>query len=104
MAGGAAANPSALSVIEDDGEVIGRLRIVRTPEFIELAGIQLLPAAQGRGIGTAQVRAVQAEARKRGVPARLSVERDNARARKLYERFEFTFEQSDDREDHFRWD
>src|SRR5215469_481839 len=38
---------SATSVIELDGEAVGRLRVVRDGRRIELAGIQLLPSAQG---------------------------------------------------------
>ena len=57
---------------------------------MELAGVQLLPANLGLGIGTQVVRDVLAEARDRGVPARISVEQDNPRARALYERLGFT--------------
>ena len=48
-----------------------------------------MPAYQGRGIGTQVVRDVLAEARDRGVPARISVEVDNPLARALYERLGF---------------
>jgi GNAT superfamily N-acetyltransferase len=43
---------SATSVIELAGEAVGRLRIVRDGQRIELSGIQLRPRVQGRGIGT----------------------------------------------------
>jgi RimJ/RimL family protein N-acetyltransferase len=82
----------ALSVIEVDRQPVGRLRIVRHPPTngmcgsIELAGIQLRPAVQGQGIGSAVVRTLQREARDRCVPLRIGVEKDNPRARALYER------------------
>src|SRR6266487_6072752 len=41
---------SDLSVIELDGRPVGRLRVSRTPESVQLYGIQLLPEVQNRGI------------------------------------------------------
>ncbi len=43
---------SVTSVVAAYGVDVGRLRVVRTPELVELAGLQLLPEHQGRGIGT----------------------------------------------------
>ena len=77
---------SETSVIEIEGERAGRLRIVRAPDHHELAGIQLLPAHQGHGIGTHLVEQFLVEARGAGLPARIPVEKDNPRARSLYER------------------
>jgi ribosomal protein S18 acetylase RimI-like enzyme len=76
-------------VIEIDGERAGRLRLVRAPGFRELAGIQLLPAHQGHGLGTHLIEQFLVDARDRGLPARLRVQRDNARARRLYDRLGF---------------
>src|SRR5687768_12844219 len=64
---------SQTSVIEIDGERAGRLRVVRAPDHVELAGIQLLPAHQGHGIGTHLVEQIVTDARKAGLPVRLSV-------------------------------
>jgi ribosomal protein S18 acetylase RimI-like enzyme len=80
---------SETSVIEIDGERAGRLRVVRAPDHVELAGIQLLPAHQGHGIGTHLVEQILTDARKAGLPVRLSVEKDNPRARALYQRLGF---------------
>jgi ribosomal protein S18 acetylase RimI-like enzyme len=80
---------SETSVIEIEGERAGRLRVVRAPDHHELAGIQLLPAHQGHGIGTHLIEQFLVEARDAGVPARTSVEKDNPRARSLYERLGF---------------
>jgi ribosomal protein S18 acetylase RimI-like enzyme len=75
-----------LSVIEQDGQPIGRLRVLRTGASITLAGIQLLPTYQNQRIGTTLVTQLQHEAEQRGVPLLISVEKDNPNARRLYER------------------
>jgi RimJ/RimL family protein N-acetyltransferase len=77
---------SVTSVVAAYGVDVGRLRVVRTPALVELAGLQLLPAHQGRGIGTRIVRDLMAEAAGSGRTFGLSVEQDNPRARALYER------------------
>src|SRR2546422_885653 len=53
---------STTSVIELAGEAVGRLRMVRNGQRIELAGIQLRPRVQGRGIGTAIIDELKSEA------------------------------------------
>jgi len=93
-----------LSVIELDGRRVGRLRISRTPESVELNGIQLHPDAQNRGIGTAIITELQSEAAARGVPLELHVERDNLDARRLYNRLGFTKTGEDGAEDVMQWD
>lgn len=75
-----------LSVIEVDGAAAGRLRVVRGEERITLAGIQLLPAYQNRGIGTALIEQLKREAQEKQIPLCISVEKDNPHARRLYER------------------
>ena len=85
---------STTYVLRRDDERVGRLRLVRTEEETELAGIQLRPDAQGRGLGTALVRSLQEEGR----PVTLGVERDNPRARALYERLGFALVGQDDRD------
>jgi RimJ/RimL family protein N-acetyltransferase len=77
---------SVTSVVTAYGVDVGRLRVVRTPDLVELAGLQLLPAHQGRGIGTRIIRDLMAEAASAGRAFGLSVEKDNPRARALYER------------------
>ena len=68
---------------------MGRLRVLRTGQTIELAGIQLLPEVQGRGIGTAIIEALKAEAAETGATVELGVEKDNPNARRLYHRLGF---------------
>jgi ribosomal protein S18 acetylase RimI-like enzyme len=77
------------SVIEVDDRSVGRLRINRAANYIELCGIQLLPASQSQGIGTAIIEDLKAQAAAAGIPLDLGVEKDNAGARKLYDRLGF---------------
>ena len=77
---------STTSVVTAYGVDVGRLRVVRTEALVELAGLQLLPAHQGKGIGTRIIRDLMAEAASSGRTFGLSVEKDNPRAQALYER------------------
>ena len=65
------------------------MRTVRTADSIELCGIQLLPEVQRRGIGTAIVADLMAQAAAASLPLELSVEKDNPDAGKLYHRLGF---------------
>jgi ribosomal protein S18 acetylase RimI-like enzyme len=94
---------SETSVIEIEGERAGRLRVVRAPGHLELAGIQLLPAHQGHGIGTHLVEQLLVEARNADVPVRISVEKDNPRAQALYERLGFAAVGETDEEAQLEW-
>jgi GNAT superfamily N-acetyltransferase len=96
-------SPSTTSVIEVDGEPVGRLRVSRTAEGIELCGIQLLPRVQNRGIGTAIITALQAEAADLGVPLELGVEKDNLNAHRLYNLLGFTKYAESPEEHKLRW-
>jgi GNAT superfamily N-acetyltransferase len=95
---------STTSVVEVDNEQAGRLRVARTSDHIELCGIQLRPAIQRHGIGTAIIEGLKAQAGAVGIPVTLSVERDNPDARKLYERLGFVQIGEDEQEYKLRWD
>jgi ribosomal protein S18 acetylase RimI-like enzyme len=94
---------NVLSVVMAGGEVVGRLRVVRDQAGVELAGIQLLPAFQGRGIGTSIIRDLQVSAAREGVPLRLGVEKGNLGARRLYERLGFRLTGETDAEYLLTW-
>jgi len=94
---------STTSVIESGGGRVGRLRVTRGKDRIELSGIQLLPRVQGRGIGTAIIEHLQAEAAAAGVPLDIGVEKGNLRARRLYERLGCVQVAEDDQEHKLRW-
>jgi ribosomal protein S18 acetylase RimI-like enzyme len=78
-----------VSVVESDARPVGGLFLEHGPDAIFIHEIQLLPEWQGRGIGTAIVRAVCEQATARGVPVELSVVPANHRAQRLYERLGF---------------
>lgn len=75
-------------------ERIGRLTVEEKPDHIFLAYIALLPAHQGKGIGTEVIRSVMAEAKEKGKPVILSVLKPNP-AKALYERLGFIITTSD---------
>lgn len=87
-----------LSVIEYDNSPIGRLRVLRTRASITLAGIQLLPAYQSQRIGSTLIEQLKSEADGKQVPLLLSVEKDNPRAQRLYERLGFRILGEDEQE------
>jgi ribosomal protein S18 acetylase RimI-like enzyme len=66
----------------------GRLYVDRRPDEIRVLDIALLPEHRGGGIGSALLRDLFAEARTRGTPVRLHVERSNP-ALRLYRRLGF---------------
>lgn len=78
------------SVIISDGELIGRLIVVQTEPEIRLTDITLLPAHRNAGVGTLLIKELQARAEAAGLPLRLRVTRENAAARRLYERLNFS--------------
>ena len=103
--------PDELHVVELEGDPVGRLRTERDRVVIDgrsrpritVRGIQLRPAVQGRGIGTAIIRGLQAEAASSQGVVDLGVEHANTRARRLYERLGFVPFASDEQELHLRW-
>jgi ribosomal protein S18 acetylase RimI-like enzyme len=94
---------STTSVVEVDNESAGRLRVTRTADYIELSGIQLLPDIQRRGIGTAIIEDLKAQAAVAGIPLDLGVEKDNPDARKLYERLGFVQVGETEQEHKLQW-
>ncbi|HET6595239.1 MAG TPA: GNAT family N-acetyltransferase [Anaerolineales bacterium] len=92
-----------LSVIEYDNSPIGRLRVVRTDVSITLAGIQILPAYQNLRIGSTLIEQLKREADRKHVPLLLSVEKDNPRAQRLYERLGFRIIGQDQQEHHLEY-
>lgn len=76
-------------LILENGLSVGRLYVDRWSREIRIMEITLLPAARGRGIGSALLRELQNEARGAGKLLSIHVERFNP-ALTLYERLEFT--------------
>ena len=92
-----------LSVIESDSTPIGRLRVVRNADKITLAGIQLLPEYQNKKIGSQLIEQLKREADQKGISLRVSVEKDNPNAQRLYERLGCKVIGQDDKEYHLEY-
>ncbi len=80
---------SITSVIVLDGERIGRLRVILPGDEIHVAGIQIHPSYQGKGIGSKVLGIVIEEAETADLPVTLEVGKDNPDAKRLYERLGF---------------
>lgn len=81
--------PEKVQVIQYGGEDVGRLRVVRSEEVIDICGIQILPAFQRKGIGTKIFEGLIREAEKLRIPLMLEVHEVNASARSFYAKFGF---------------
>lgn len=79
---------ATFSVIEVEGEPVGRLYVARWPDEIRIMDIALLPAHRGRGIGRALLDELLAEGATKGLPVSIHVERFNP-ALRLYGRLGF---------------
>jgi ribosomal protein S18 acetylase RimI-like enzyme len=88
-------DPKLLSVIRCGGEDVGILQVTRSPGAIRLEQILIDPTHQRRGIGTAILGALVAEAAAGGASLSLSVLEPNP-AKALYERVGFVVVGTDD--------
>ncbi|GAA5031719.1 hypothetical protein GCM10023317_82500 [Actinopolymorpha pittospori] len=68
---------------------VGRLRVVRTTDYIEIAGLQIDPTWQGQSIGTVVINEILDEGRRASLPVELDVDKDNPNAERLYMRLGF---------------
>jgi ribosomal protein S18 acetylase RimI-like enzyme len=78
-----------VSIIEVDQQSVGAIWIERHPRYVYITDLQVLPAFQGHGIGSAVLQEVIAETEGNKLSLRLSVLEINARAQRLYERCGF---------------
>jgi ribosomal protein S18 acetylase RimI-like enzyme len=79
---------ASFDVVLIDGEPAGRLYVYRSAAEIRIVDIALLPERRGRGVGTALLRDLLAEADAAGKRVTIHVERFNP-ALRLYERLGF---------------
>lgn len=92
-----------LSVIEQDGIPIGRLRVIRDGTAITLAGIQLLPDYQNKRIGTMLVQQLKQEAELKRIPLQIAVDKDNPHAQRFYQRLGCFIIGEDEKEYHLEY-
>jgi len=85
-------------VVRVDDQTVGRLRLVRTEQHIEIAGIQVDPKRRGQGVGTAVITQVLGEAGASGRPVELDVSKGNPNAERLYARLGFRRLREDENE------
>ena len=72
-----------LKVIEQDGEPVGRLYLIRWPSEFRIIDIALLPEYRRQGIGSQLLNDILAEGQGAGLPVTIHVERQN-QAMSLY--------------------
>lgn len=79
---------AAFLVIERAGAAIGRLSLCRLPDEVRVMDMALAPAERGRGLGSAIMAAIAADAAREGAAVTLHVEQFG-RARAFYARLGF---------------
>ncbi len=82
-------NINQIKIIQCEGKDIGRLRVVRSKEFIYIGGLQILPKFQGRGIGKAVMGDLIIESKQIKVPIKLEVHHVNNKAISFYTKMGF---------------
>lgn len=91
------------AIIEAGGVPVGRLLVDRSLRPWRIVDIALLPAARGRGHGTAAIRSLQRSAAAARTALALSVRRDNPDARRLYLALGFVPRTGDDTDEELTW-
>jgi ribosomal protein S18 acetylase RimI-like enzyme len=81
-------DPASYQVIVASGRDVGAVAVAWHADELFLTDIEIVPEWRGRGLGTAIISAILAEARRRGLPVALQVLKGNP-ARRLYERLGF---------------
>jgi ribosomal protein S18 acetylase RimI-like enzyme len=76
--------PPLRQVILCQGAPVGFVDVTQTADRLDLINIEIVPAFQGRKIGTRIIRELIGESERRGVPIHLQVLRVNTRAEALY--------------------
>jgi ribosomal protein S18 acetylase RimI-like enzyme len=95
-------DPAERQIIRYCGTDVGYISIEEQKTHFFLNSIAILPAYQGRGIGTTLIRRLQQRARKEGVPVTLQVFKVNP-ARALYERLGFKVTGETDTHCRMKW-
>ena len=84
---------AAFAILEQSGERIGRIVVDRAGDRIHLVDHAIVPSWRNRGIGTAVMRALMAEAAAAGLAVRLKVASSNEPSMRLYARLGFTVQE-----------
>ena len=97
-------DPGPRRIIVVEGRDVGVVQVEWYVDEVFLALIEVGPAWQGRGIGTAVIRDVQAQAQEAGLPVTLHVLKTNRDARRLYERLGFVIVERREERYVMRWE
>ena len=93
--------PEEIRIISLDGRDAGFTAVRHDPDVILLFNLMIAPEFQNRGLGTAVLRDLLAEAQARHLPVKLQVMKVNP-ARHLYERVGFTAVPAEEIPTHYR--
>ena len=77
-------DPTMIQILQSEGHDVGLLEVKERTDHIFLARVEVVPAYQRKGIGTAVIESIVAESRRKNRPVFLQVLRSNP-ARALYE-------------------
>ncbi|MFC7581944.1 GNAT family N-acetyltransferase [Schaalia naturae] len=97
------AHPVDIEVAVASGTVIGAVYVEQRADEVRVESLEVLPARQRRGVGSALLGRVLGRAGERGAPVSLRVHRGNPRARWLYERLGFQVVREDGSHFEMRW-
>jgi ribosomal protein S18 acetylase RimI-like enzyme len=82
-------DPSRRQIVQTEGQDVGVISVEHRSDEYYLALIEILPAYQGRGLGSALIRDFIRAAQECSLPAALHVLKANPAARRLYQRLGF---------------
>lgn len=84
-------------------QAIGKVILDESETAFHVVDIALKPAMRGKGYGTSVLRALQVAARSRGLPVRLTVDRQNPAAGRLYRTLGFEVTRISDTHQTMSW-
>src|SRR5690606_11362661 len=82
-------DPGPRRIVVMEGQDVGMVQVEGYAHEVFLALSEIAPQWQGRGLGSAIIRDVQAQARAAGLPLVLHVLKANGAAKRLYDRLGF---------------
>jgi ribosomal protein S18 acetylase RimI-like enzyme len=90
-------------IIQLSGKAVGKIILDEGETAWHIIDITLIPGVRGKGHGTSILHAIQARAQKHQMPVKLSVDRQNPLAKKLYLRLGFQVEGMSDTHESMNW-
>jgi GNAT superfamily N-acetyltransferase len=94
---------SGYHIVLLDGAPVGRLWVARQEEEYNLVDIALLPNLRSKGIGTALIQRLQADAQQAKLPIKSTVYRFNPGSLRFHERLGFKIAREDEMHFYMEW-